>query len=146
MKTIVAGSRGIDDYQVVQKVIDSAPWQITEVVSGGARGVDRLGERWAREHRIAVMLFAAEWGRLGKKAGVLRNEQMARYAEALIAVWDRSSRGTRHMILRATELGLRVLVASPTGEILFVRSQDSGKGNLQRALPTGDTEGPGPAA
>ena len=118
MKTIVAGSRGIDDYPLLQRVIATAPWRVTEVVSGGARGVDRLGERWAHEHGVAIKLFPAEWGRLGKKAGVLRNEQMARYAEALIAVWDGSSRGTRHMIQRATELELLVLVASTGGEIL----------------------------
>jgi hypothetical protein len=118
MKTIVVGSRGIEDYQLVSRTMEMAPWTITEVVSGCARGVDRLGERRATARNIPVKRFPAEWERLGKAAGFLRNEQMARYAEALVAVWDQKNNGSRHMVHRATELELALLVVSTRGEIL----------------------------
>jgi YspA, cpYpsA-related SLOG family len=98
MKTIVVGSRRIEDYQLTSRAIELAPWTITEVVSGCARGGDRLGERWAAARNIPVKGFPAEWERPGKAAGFLRNEQMARYADALVAVWDQKSNGSRHMV------------------------------------------------
>ena len=106
MKSIVVGSRGIEDYQLVSRAIEMAPWTITEVVSGCARQVDRLGERWAAVRNIPVKLFPVEWERLGKAASFLRNEQMARYAEALVAVWDQKSNGSRHMVHRAASYSL----------------------------------------
>jgi hypothetical protein len=122
MKTIVAGSRSITEYEVVARAIDLAPWPITEVVSGKAPGVDRLGERWAFENFVPVKLFPAHWGSgttYNRRAGFLRNEEMAEYAEALVAVWDQQSSGTRHMIKIAVARKLRVLVVSVKGEILF---------------------------
>lgn len=110
MRTIIAGSRTITDPAVVEQAIRDSGFTITEVVSGGARGVDWLGGQWARKKRIQTRFFHAEWGRFGKRAGPIRNRTMARYAEALIAIWDGSSRGTADMIRRAQSLGLRVFV------------------------------------
>lgn len=53
MRTIVAGSRSILNFSLVEKAAKDCGWEITEVVSGTANGVDRLGERWAREHKFA---------------------------------------------------------------------------------------------
>ena len=88
------------------------PWQdeITSVVSGCARGADQLGERWAQQEGLEVTRFPAEWDRDGRAAGYMRNERMAREADALIAVWDGRSRGTGHMISMAKRWGLRVWV------------------------------------
>ncbi len=114
MKVIVAGSRGIQLYQTVADAVadalDCVGFVITEVVSGTALGVDRLGERWAIEHGIPIKRFPANWDRYGKSAGYLRNEQMAQYAEGLIAVWDGCSRGTVHMINLAKKQGLAVYI------------------------------------
>lgn len=84
-------------------------WEITEVVSGGCRGPDSYGEIWAKEKGIPVKRFPAEWERYGKKAGFLRNVDMAKYAEALIAFWDDESKGTLHMIKEAHSRGLKVI-------------------------------------
>ncbi|MFM7858006.1 MAG: SLOG family protein, partial [Flammeovirgaceae bacterium] len=91
MKTIVAGSRGIADYEVVLAAIRQSGFEVTEVVSGTARGVDKLGERYAIENVIPITRFVPDWDKHGKRAGYLRNTEMGDYADALIAVWDGES-------------------------------------------------------
>lgn len=117
MKVIVAGCRGITSFRLVARAIKLSGFEVTEVVSGCARGVDKLGERWARQAGIPIRQFPAAWmGRDGEyngKAGFERNTVMAKYADALIAVWDGQTRGTGHMVMTATELGLKVFVVSP---------------------------------
>lgn len=108
MKTIVAGSRSITDYKTVHSAIYEAPWIITEVVSGGAPGVDTLGEQAAAEFGIPVKLFPADWNKHRRAAGPIRNQQMAEYADALIAIWDGVSNGTADMIRRAKHHKLRI--------------------------------------
>ena len=106
MRVIVAGSRGITNYQVVKKAIEESGFEVTEVVSGKAAGVDTLGEEWAEENGIPVKEFPAEWQRFGKAAGHLRNGDMAIYGEALVAVMLPDSRGTLNMIKQAKQRGL----------------------------------------
>lgn len=110
MKTIIAGSRDITDYNIILAAVLGFDKNITEVVSGGARGADALGEEWADNNRIPIKRFPADWARYGKSAGPRRNEQMARYADALIACWDGESKGTKSMINLAREAGLMVYV------------------------------------
>lgn len=121
MKTIIAGSRTITDYAAVCKAVADSGFAVTEVVSGHASkrkvgeewlpSVDLLGERWSREflHK-APTLFRPNW-LIGKQAGYVRNVEMAEYAEALIAVWDGESRGTKHMIDIARAKGLAIFVS-----------------------------------
>ena len=110
MKVIVAGSRTIVSYTLVANAIQDSGFKVTEVISGTARGVDQLGELWAKNQTppIPVRRFPANWNRYGRTAGMKRNEEMANYAEALVAVWDGKSKGTRGMIRIAQEKGLRV--------------------------------------
>ena len=113
MKVIIAGSRngvmardimfGVDKFTIIHG-------DITEIVSGTARGADRLGEVWAEQHEIPVTSFPADWKRYGAGAGFRRNEAMAEYADGLIAIWVGGSRGTKHMIDAAREKGLRIAV------------------------------------
>ncbi len=109
MKVIVAGSRSVKDLPVVERVIAASGFEITELVSGNAAGVDLLGEVWAIVRGKAIKRFPANWS-LGMTAGFQRNQLMAEYAEALVAVWDGKSNGTRDMIDRATKMGLKVYV------------------------------------
>jgi len=116
MKTIIAGSRTFTDAAVVVSAIRDANIAITEVVCGGARGVDAIGKGWGEDNHIPVTMFLADWdkhrGQNGAKnpAGMIRNQVMADYAEALIAVWDGVSPGTRAMIDMAEKRGLLVYV------------------------------------
>lgn len=98
MKVIIAGSRTIDDYEFVRQAVRDSEFDVTEVVSGGAPGVDRMGERWAQENDKPIRMFLARWKVLGRRAGIERNKEMAKYADALVAIWDGESRGTNHMI------------------------------------------------
>ena len=109
MRTIIAGSRGLTDPDLVRLGVGLCGWEVTEVVSGGATGIDMLGELWAHTNNIPVRKFPADWSQ-GKGAGFARNKEMADYAEALIAIWDGKSRGTNHMVETAREKGLKVFV------------------------------------
>lgn len=110
MKVIIAGSReGFEIYNLYEAVGQSG-FEITEVVSGTARGVDRLGEIFAEKEGIPVKKFPADWDNLGKRAGYVRNAQMAEYGDALIALWDGESKGTKHMIDLAYKAGIKVFI------------------------------------
>lgn len=110
MRTIIAGSRGIVLFEILERAIQKAPFEITTVISGGARGVDRMGEKWAKKNKIPLEIFPADWVKHGKGAGYIRNRLMADNAEALIALWDGVSRGTRNMIDEAKARNLHVYI------------------------------------
>ena len=110
MKVIIAGSRSITDEQELFKALKQHPLDITEVVSGGAAGVDSLGETHAKCLGLELTVFKAKWDLWGRKAGIIRNLDMANYADALLAVWDGKSRGTKHMIETMEKLGKPVYV------------------------------------
>ena len=112
MKCIIAGSRSIRHAVVLEAAIAASGWAdaITEVVSGGATGVDALGEEWAYKNHRRLMVFPADWDTYGRSAGIRRNRQMAGYATHLIAVHDGVSKGTKHMIEEAKRRGLKVFV------------------------------------
>lgn len=82
----------------------------TCIVSGTARGVDRLGEQIAADHNLPVARYPAKWDKYGPTAGFIRNGVMAANADALVAVWDGRSPGTKNMIAQARLQGLLVHV------------------------------------
>jgi predicted Rossmann fold nucleotide-binding protein DprA/Smf involved in DNA uptake len=115
VRIIIAGSRsfgGEAALQLVRESLRDAGWagEASEVVSGGASGVDAAGEEWARRRGLPVSRFTARWDIHGRAAGPMRNRQMARYADALLAVWDGKSRGTLSMISEARAHGLKVFI------------------------------------
>lgn len=113
MRTIIAGSRSVNSQRLMGTVMQSAAAQgivPTVVLSGTARGADRLGEAWARMNDIPIERYPAAWETLGARAGYLRNSVMASKAEALVAIWDGKSKGTKHMIEIARARGLLTFV------------------------------------
>ena len=108
-RIIIAGSRDFFDYDLLKRscdiVLERAKKPI-EIVSGNARGADRLGEKYARDHGHILTLFPAEWDKYGKSAGFRRNIKMAGYADVLIAFSHNNSRGTAHMIQQAVKYNL----------------------------------------
>lgn len=114
MKVIIAGSRTIRSVDhalgMVRDAVAQSGFQIAEVVSGMAQGIDCAGWYWAKDQNIPIKEFPADWYTHGKAAGPIRNNQMAEYADALIAIWNGQSRGTKHMIEAAKKRGLKVFV------------------------------------
>jgi len=118
LRIIIAGGRDFDNYVLlkssVNKIIESlmTSSERIEIVSGRAKGADRLGEQYANEVGYPIAYFSADWGNLGKRAGYVRNRGMAKYAMSdgnigmLIAFWDGKSKGTKHMIDLANRYGL----------------------------------------
>jgi len=112
MKVIIAGGRNFRDYDKLRESCDNilVNQKEVEIVSGTAVGADTLGERYAQEKGYEVKKFPAQWDLYGKSAGYKRNQQMAEYADGLIAFWDGKSKGTKHMIDIANKMGLKVRV------------------------------------
>lgn len=112
MKVIVAGSRSFNDFDRMVRVMDQFHrfTPITEVVSGGAGGADKLGERWAASRGIPIRLFLAQWKALGKRAGFVRNQEMADYGDQLVLFWDGESHGSKDMAHRAGNKPMPVVV------------------------------------
>lgn len=108
MKTIVAGSRTFNDYELLENTLKEH--EITEIVSGTARGADSLGEDYGIKYNIPIVKFPPNWDKYGKSAGYIRNLEMARYAEACIVFWDGKSKGSLNMIKLATKNNLHLTI------------------------------------
>lgn len=111
-KVIIAGGRDFKDYELLKGKLNiylSNLENIT-IVSGGANGADLLGEQYAKEKGLELVIFPADWNTYGKAAGPVRNRQMAEYSDYLIAFWDGKSKGTYNMINTAEELGLKIKI------------------------------------
>jgi hypothetical protein len=121
MKTIVAGSRTITDVNIVAFAIEQSGFLITEIASGMARGVDMAAVEYAHRTGVPLRPFPADWETEGRAAGYNRNVRMAEWAEALVAIWDGKSRGTKHMIDIARKAGLKVFVYRVTVETVLDR-------------------------
>ena len=111
MRVIIAGSRDGVCRADIDAAMKASGFIPTVVLSGTARGADVLGEAWAADNGIPVERYPADWDKYGRhRAGIIRNAQMAEKAEALVAVWDGSSSGTRNMIQIAQSCKLKVYV------------------------------------
>jgi hypothetical protein len=94
MKIAIVGSRSI----TVNNLGDYLPENTTEIVSGGAIGVDRSARNYAKTHNIKLKEFLPEYERYGRSAPLKRNLQIIDYADEVIAFWDGMSHGTRFVI------------------------------------------------
>ena len=109
-KLIVAGGRDFVDYNRLSLVLFAlkahalADKNIT-LVSGMARGADKLGFQFAKENQIPCKMFPADWDKHGKSAGYIRNKEMAVNSDGLLAFWDGESKGTKHMIQTMEKMG-----------------------------------------
>lgn len=114
IKLIVAGGRDFNDKQRMSEILDAwvANYGRTgfSVVSGMARGADLLAWEYCRRNRVKCYEFPADWGQHGKAAGHIRNAEMARFADILIAFWDGESKGTKNMIQVMGREGKPVLI------------------------------------
>ena len=99
-RLVVAGSRGFDDYERLSAELDKylANRSKVTIISGTARGADRLGERYAQEHGYNIEQVPAQWSKYHQGAGPIRNKQMVKTADAVLVFWDNESSGARNII------------------------------------------------
>ena len=109
IRVVIGGTRYFSDYELlcsfVDKCLMNQKGKDITIISGGCRGTDKLGERYAKERGYKLEVFTAEWDKLGKKAGVIRNEEMVISADYVIAFWDGESRGTYNLLTLAKRYG-----------------------------------------
>ena len=106
MKLAIIGSRSL----CVINLDNYLPEGITEIVSGGARGVDRQASEWARRNNIPIKEFLPDYKRYGRSAPLKRNEEIAKYADSVIALWDGYSKGTMHTVSLFRDMGKPVIL------------------------------------
>lgn len=98
MKLAVIGSTGFDNYDIMTVVIDELRnlYKINTIVSGGAKGADSLAEIYAKDHKLKLIVFPAQWDKYEKSAGFIRNNTIWDNSDLGVAFWDGSSKGTAH--------------------------------------------------
>jgi len=106
MKIAIIGSRGLK----IDGLGEYVPKECTEIVSGGARGVDECAARYAKENGLKLTEFLPEYNRFGRGAPLKRNLQIIEYADEVIALWDGISKGTKYVIDQCEKSGKKVTV------------------------------------
>lgn len=101
MIVAVVGSRGLE----VKDLWKYLPEGVTEIVSGGASGIDACAKEYARRHNIPLTEFLPEYARYGKAAPLKRNEKIVDYADTVVALWDGRSKGTKFVIKYCRKVG-----------------------------------------
>ena len=110
MKTAVIGSRNFGDYEMLKKALGER--DITQIISGGAKGADTLAKRYAKENDIPLLEFLPEYNKYGRSAPLKRNVLIIDASEVVIAFWDGQSTGTAHSITQARRVGKEVIIIS----------------------------------
>ena len=108
MKVAVIGSRTFTDKERMFSILST--YAITEIVSGGAMGADTIAEQWAVANNTPVTVYKPDWEKFGKKAGFIRNYDIIRDADLVIAFWDGASKGTEHSLRYAKKIGKQVVI------------------------------------
>ena len=101
MKLAVIGSRKISDISISKHI----PGNVSEIVSGGARGIDTCAKKYALEHGLKLTEFLPDYKRYGRGAPIIRNKEIVNYADKILAIWDGSSKGTLSVIKYAEKIG-----------------------------------------
>lgn len=119
MKLGVVGSRGFDNWSVIRATLDRIreSKKITSIISGGARGPDKLGARYAKEHGIPLTEHLPDWEKHGRSAGYIRNVDIVNDSDIILAFYDGRSSGTKHTMTTAHEQGKKVYVVDPDGNM-----------------------------
>ena len=105
MKVGIVGSREFKNYELFSDAMKQYLSDISWVVSGGAPGADSVAEKWAKENKKMLTIYPADWLNLGKKAGYVRNTDIVKNSDMIIAFWDGKSKGTKHTIGLAQKMG-----------------------------------------
>jgi len=98
-KLAIVGSRSITDRNFVRRILNYYKFIFgnpIKVISGGAKGIDTIGEEWANSLDIETQIFLPDWDKYGKSAGFIRNEDIIKNCDVCLAIWDGESNGTKN--------------------------------------------------
>ncbi|QKF94542.1 DUF2493 protein [Fadolivirus algeromassiliense] len=107
IKLGIVGGRDYNDYNNFKKIVDNYIEEIgqpSEIISGGASGVDTMAEKYAIENNIPMTIFKPEWERHGKAAGIIRNTDIVNASTHILALPSKKSIGTYDSINKAKKL------------------------------------------
>jgi hypothetical protein len=110
MKIAIIGGRDFDDYQLMIQTLTPYTEMVTCVVSGGAKGADSLGEKWAIENNKETLIHIPDWKSYGKSAGFIRNKDIINDADIIFAFWDGKSKGTNNSIQIAKKIKKEIII------------------------------------
>jgi len=108
MKVAVVGSRSFNDYEMLNNYLKN--YDIECIISGGAIGADTLAYKYAFENNIKTLIFKPKWKLYGKAAGMIRNKEIVKEADLVIAFWNNYSKGTKNSIELAKKMNKDVIV------------------------------------
>ena len=103
----VIGSRNFSDYKLLESTLAALP-EISQIVSGGAKGADSLAEIYAEKHQLPLVVFKPDWPKYGRGAGIVRNREIIEAADMVVAFWDGSSKGTASSLKFAKSKGILI--------------------------------------
>lgn len=106
MKLAIVGSRGIENFDLSTVILE----QPSEVISGGAKGVDSLAREYAIEHNIKLTEYLPDYAKYGRGAPIVRNRSIIEASDKVLAIWDGVSKGTLSSINLAKKLGKQVQI------------------------------------
>lgn len=106
MKVAIIGSRDL----VINDLEKYLPFNTTEIVSGGAKGIDECAKKYAEQKSIPIKIFLPEYEKFGKRAPLVRNIQIIEYADTVVAFWNGISRGTKYVIDNCKAKGKEIKV------------------------------------
>lgn len=114
MKIAVVGSRTFNNYDLLCSYLNTIHLKepISHIISGGAKGADKMGEKWANENGIETIIFIPDWEKYGRKAGFLRNKDIINEADKVVCFWDGFSNGTKNSIELAKRQGKKCLIVN----------------------------------
>lgn len=110
MRIAAIGCREFTNQKLVDAVLSKYLGEITLIVSGGACGADSMAEDFAKRHNIDTLIFKPDWNKYGKSAGFIRNEDIIKNADLVIAFWDMESKGTAHSLSLAEKYGVKSII------------------------------------
>ena len=113
MKVAIIGSRDFNDYNYMCEMMDDftkCHFTITTIISGGAKGADSLGEKWAEDNNLPTEIYKPDWKKYGRSAGYIRNADIVDNSQHVIAFWDGNSKGTLNSVDRAKKNKIAVTI------------------------------------
>ncbi len=113
MRVAIIGSRGFNEEQkrkAYALLCRYIPANTTEIVSGGAQGIDKLAELYAAQNHLPTKIFLPDYKTYGKRAPIIRNDEIIAYAQYVLALWDGASHGTAYTVASCIKEGVPIKV------------------------------------